>query len=99
MVVNVLVMGQIVYLLNCPYLLAFVMSRKGLLDNRYILVAVGLLLMFQLTLIHLPVIQQLFGTVALDAAAWGRIIAVCLMLFLLVELGKYLLRRRGIKDL
>lgn len=98
-VVNVLVMGQIVYLFNCRYLLASVMSREGLLGNRYILIAVGLLLMLQLALTYLPVMQQLFGTTALDIAAWGRIIAVSLMLFLLIEFEKYLLRRRGIKDL
>lgn len=98
-VVNVLVMGQIVYLFNCRYLLASVMSREGLLGNRYILIAIGLLLMLQLALTYLPVMQQLFGTTTLDPAAWGRIIAVSLMLFLLIESEKYLLRRRGIKDL
>jgi len=42
--------------------------------------------------------QQLFGTVALDAAAWGRIAAVSLILFVVIEFEKYWLRRRGIKD-
>ena len=98
-VVNALVMGQIVYLFNCRYLLASVISREGLLGNRNILIAVGLLLILQLALTYLPVMQQLFGTIALDAAAWGRIIAVSLMLFLLIEFEKYLLRHKGTKDL
>jgi len=98
-VVNVLVMCGIVYLFNCRYLMASVCSRQGLLGNRYVLLAVGLLLILQLLFTYLPVMQQLFGTTALDAAAWGRIIAVSLLLFLIIELEKYILRWRGVKDL
>ncbi|MDO9310284.1 MAG: cation-transporting P-type ATPase [Nitrosomonas sp.] len=98
-VVNVLVMCGIVYLFNCRYLMASVCSRRGLLDNRYVLLAVGLLLILQLLFTYLPVMQQLFGTAALDAAAWGRIIAVSLLLFLIIELEKYILRCRGVNNL
>lgn len=98
-VVNVLVMCEIVYLFNCRYLVAPVCSRQGLLGNRYILLAVGLLLILQLLFTYLPVMQQLFGTTALDAAAWGRIVAFSLFLFLAIECEKYWLRRRGVKDL
>ncbi len=97
-VVNVLVMCEIVYLFNCRYLVASVCSRQGLLGNRYVLLAVGLLLVLQLLFTYLPVMQQIFGTAALDAAAWGRIIAASLLLFLIIELEKYLLRRRGAND-
>jgi magnesium-transporting ATPase (P-type) len=78
---------------------ASVCSRQGLFGNRYVLLAVGLLVILQLLFTYLPVMQQLFGTAALDAAAWGRIIAASLLLFLIIELEKYLLRRRGVKDL
>ncbi len=98
-VVNVLVMCGIVYLFNCRYLMASVCSRRGLLDNHYVLLAVGLLLILQLLFTYLPVMQQLFGTTALDAAAWGRIIAVSLLLFLIIELEKYILRYRGVNNL
>jgi magnesium-transporting ATPase (P-type) len=98
-VVNALVMAQIVYLFNCRYLLASVLSLEGLLGNRNILVAVGLLLLLQLALTYLPAMQQLFGTAGLDAIAWGRIIAISLMLFMLIEFEKYVMRRKGSKDL
>jgi len=98
-VVNVLVMCEIVYLFNCRYLVASVCSRQGLLGNRYVLLAVGLLLILQLLFTYLPVMQLLFGTTALDTAAWGRIVAFSLFLFLAIECEKYWLRRRGIKDL
>lgn len=98
-VVNVLVMCGIAYLFNCRYLMASVCSRQGLLGNRYVLLAVGLLLILQLLFTYLPLMQQLFGTAALDAAAWGRIIAVGLLLFLIIELEKYILRRKNANDL
>ena len=84
---------------NCRYLVASVISRQGFLGNRYVLLAVGLLVILQLLFTYLPVMQQLFGTAALDAAAWGRIISVSLLLFLIIELEKYWLRWRGVKDL
>lgn len=91
-VVNVLVMCEIVYLFNCRYLTASSCSRQGMLGNRYALLAVGLLLILQLLFTYWPTMQRLFGTTALDAAAWGRIAAVSLILFLLVELEKYVLQ-------
>ncbi|SEG12102.1 cation-transporting P-type ATPase [Nitrosomonas ureae] len=98
-VVNALVMCEIVYLFNCRYLVASVYSRQGFLGNRYVLWAIGLLLVLQMLFTYWPVMQQLFGTTALDAATWGRIIAVSLILFLLIEFEKFLLRKRGITDL
>lgn len=97
-VVNMLVMGQIVYLFNCRYLSASVMSREGLLGNRLILVSVGVLLILQLAFTYLPLMQQLFGTTALDASTWVRIIAVSLVLFLVIELEKFWLRRKAAQD-
>ncbi len=94
-VVNVLVMGQIVYLFNCRYLLSSAMSREGLLGNRYILTSIGLLVIFQMAFTYLPVMQQLFGTTMLDMFAWGRIVAFGIFLFLVVELEKYLIARSG----
>ncbi len=97
-VVNMLVMGQIVYLFNCRYLSASVMSRTGLLGNRLILISVGVLLILQLAFTYLPLMQQLFGTTELDASTWVRIIAVSLLLFLVIELEKFWLRRKAAQD-
>ncbi len=37
--------------------------------------------------------QRIFGTAAISAAAWGRIIVVSASVLFLVELEKYLLRK------
>lgn len=93
--VNVLVVCEIFYLFNCRYLAASVCSRQGILGNRYVLLAVGLVLILQLLFTYSSVMQQLFGTVALDAAAWGRIIAIGLLLFLMIEFEKWLFRNKN----
>jgi magnesium-transporting ATPase (P-type) len=95
-VVNILVLSQIAYLFNCRYLLASAMTEKGLLGNRNILFAVSLLLIFQAAFTYLPAMQRLFGTTALDIAAWGRVMGFSVILFLAVELEKYMLRCRKI---
>ncbi|MDE2389060.1 MAG: cation transporting ATPase C-terminal domain-containing protein, partial [Betaproteobacteria bacterium] len=98
-VVNVLVLCEITYLFNCRYLIAPACTRQGLLGNRYALLAAGLLLLLQLLLTYWPTMQELFGTTALDAAAWGHVVAVSVLLFLLIEFEKYLLRCRGMESL
>lgn len=91
--VNALVMGEIWYLFNCRYLLASALSYKGLMGNIYVLFAIVLLIMIQLLFTYNPLMQHLFGTAAIDAAAWYKIVALGVMLFLVVEIEKYWIRR------
>ncbi len=93
--VNVLVVGEIFYLFNSRYTLASALSREGLLGNRYALLAVAVLVVMQALFNYWPPMQGLFGTAALDLAAWWRIIALGLLVFLVVEAEKALLRRRS----
>ena len=93
--VNVLVVGEIAYLFNCRHLRGSVLSLEGLLGNRWVLNATGVLLAFQLAFTYLPPVQSLFGTAAIDLAAWSRIAVFGLCLFLIVEAEKQLMRRLG----
>ena len=95
--VNALVMGEIVYLFNCRYLLASAVSWEGFFGNRYVLLAIGVLVVIQTLFTYAPVMQNLFGTTAIDAAAWARIAAFGALLFVAVETEKYLIRRKGFK--
>jgi hypothetical protein len=45
---------------------------------------------------YAPPLQALFASAALDAAAWGRVLLVAASVFFLVELEKWLLRRRSV---
>jgi magnesium-transporting ATPase (P-type) len=95
--VNTLVLFEIFYLFSARYMTAPVLSREGLLGNRYVLYAVGLLVLFQLAFTYLPPMQALFGTAAIDAGIWLRIVLVSASVLFIVELEKALVRRWGLR--
>ncbi|MBI1887764.1 MAG: cation-transporting P-type ATPase [Nitrosomonadales bacterium] len=92
--VNALVAGEIFYLFNCRFLLASSSGLRGFTGSRPIFVAIASVVSLQLLFTHAPLFQQLFGTVALDAAMWGRIALFGVLLFAAVELEKLWFRRR-----
>lgn len=91
--VNALVMGEIWYLFNCRYLLSSVLSYKIFFGNPYVLLAIGLLVVIQLLFTYNPLMQQLFGTAAIDTTAWTKIISFGVLVFLVVEVEKYVIDR------
>lgn len=91
--VNALVMGEIAYLFSCRYLLGAVRSWQDFSGNPYILLSVAVLLVIQLVFTYVPFMHNIFGVVALDAAAWGLIMTFGVLLFLAVELEKLTLRK------
>jgi len=92
--VNTLVMFEIFYLFNSRYITASVFSWAGLTGNRYVLIAIGILIIFQLGFTYLVPLQSLFGTTAIDFNVWIRILLVASSVLFLVELEKYFVRRR-----
>jgi magnesium-transporting ATPase (P-type) len=91
--VNTLVVFEIFYLLSSRYEIAPVLTREGLCGNRYVLWAIGLVLIFQLLFTYTAPMQYLFRTEPLSAVAWARIVVVGLSVLLIVELEKWLVRR------
>lgn len=65
-----------------------VVSREGLSGNRYTLLAIALVLFFQVVFTYARPMQTLFGTTAIDAAAWVRIVTGAFSVFVLIELEK-----------
>ena len=92
--VNTLVMFEIFYLFNSRYITAPVLTRRGLLGNPYVLVAVGLLVLFQLAFTYLAPIQSLFSTAAIGFDEWLRIVLVGSTVLFLVEAEKTIVHRR-----
>ena len=72
---------------------ASALNWEGAVGNRYVLLAIGTLIVFQMFFTYLPVMQTMFGTAALDLAAWVKIVIFGLLLMLIVEAEKLLLRR------
>jgi magnesium-transporting ATPase (P-type) len=91
--INALVMGEIFYLFNCRRLTAPVVGWSGLVGNRAVLIAIGLLVVLQGLFTYLPVLQALFATAALDLAAWGRILVFGIVVYSVVEIEKAVIRR------
>ncbi len=90
--VNALVMFEIFYLFNSRYITASVFNRAGLTGNRYVLIAIGVLIIFQLGFTYLAPLQSLFGTESIDFSIWLRILLVSSSVLFLVELEKYFVR-------
>jgi magnesium-transporting ATPase (P-type) len=91
--VNTVVMFEIFYLFNSRYLTAPVLNRAGLTGNPYVLIAIAILIVFQLCFTYLAPMQSLFGTTAIGFDIWLRILLVSSSVLLLVELEKYFVRR------
>ncbi|AOU99050.1 carbonate dehydratase [Acidihalobacter yilgarnensis] len=94
--VNMLVLGEMAYLLNARYLSASTISRDGLSGNPWVLLALALTAVIQLLFTYAPPMQALFSTQALPWYAWPPMIALALIVYLLVELEKHQIRRRGL---
>jgi magnesium-transporting ATPase (P-type) len=90
--VNVFVMAEAVYLFNAR---SFFRSpfAIGFFGNPFVLGGAGLMAALQLLYTYVPVMNALFGSAPLGLAAWGKITAVSLLVFAIVELEKKM--RRG----
>ncbi|MGB7654090.1 MAG: cation transporting ATPase C-terminal domain-containing protein, partial [Novosphingobium sp.] len=91
--VNTLVVGEMAYLLNCRYLFVPVRTWQDFTGNSYILLSIVVLAVIQAIFTYLPFMQQMFGVAAIDASAWGRIIGFGVLLFVVVEVEKTLIRK------
>ena len=90
--VNTLVMFEIFYLFNSRYITAPIFNWPGLTGNRYVLIAIGILFIFQLGFTYLGPMQSLFGTTAIDIDIWIHILLVSSSVLFLVELEKCFVR-------
>ena len=93
--VNTLVCMEVFYLFSVRYLKARSFTWQGVRGTPRVLAAVGGVFAMQLLFTYAPVMQQLFRTEALPLM-WGlRIVAVGLVLLIVLELEKALLRHLG----
>ena len=88
--VNTLVMCEIFYLLNSRFLTAMLTPRNAFSGNPWILTSIATVVGLQLFFTYWTPMQVLFGSTAIDAAAWIRILAAGFGLMVLVELEKWI---------
>jgi magnesium-transporting ATPase (P-type) len=96
-VVNMLVVGELVYLFNVRRFTAHALSLETLYGNAIAFWAGVILIVLQMLFTYAPPLQALFGTASLDAASWTLIWGLAMAKFLAVEAEKGVLRRFGVK--
>jgi Ca2+-transporting ATPase len=85
--VNVVVMVEIFYLLNCRSLTES-MFRVGVFSNRWLFISIGGMLALQLLFTYLPTMNRLFSTAPIPLEAWTRTVAVGLAGYVVIEIEK-----------
>ncbi len=93
MAVNTLVFGEIFYLFNSRFLRESSLVWGRFFTNRVAWVAVGVLLVLQVMYVHAPFMNRWFGSAALDLRHWLIPVGIGLVVFLVVEAEKAILRR------
>lgn len=96
--VNMLVVGELVYLFNVRHFTSSAFARGILTANPVALWMSLLLIGLQLLFTYAPPFQHLFQTVALDAVSWAVILGLGGLKFLAVEAEKAVLRRINITN-
>ena len=91
--VNTLVMFEIFYLFSARYILAPALTLEGLSGNKYVLYAIGLLIVIQLAFTYTSPMQTLFATSAMSIDSWLRVVTVASSVLFLVEAEKMILRK------
>ena len=88
-VLNVIVMVQTFYLLNCRSRTRSVFSI-GLLSNPWLIAGIGAAWLAQIAFTYLPLMNRLFHTAPVRAEAWFFIFAIGVSTFATVEFEKWL---------
>jgi len=95
MVVNTLVVMEIFYLFNVRYLHMSSLSIRGAAGTPVVLIAIALVVAAQFTFTYAPFMHALFDSVPLGLLDGGVIIAVGVVVMIVLEAEKALMRRYG----
>ncbi|MFQ3662897.1 MAG: HAD-IC family P-type ATPase [Chloroflexaceae bacterium] len=90
--VNVEVFVEVFYLFNCRSLTRSMFSI-GVFSNRWLVVGVLVIALLQLAFTYAPVMHRIMGSAPLDLAAWGRVLAVGVVTYTIIEIEKWLRRQ------
>jgi Ca2+-transporting ATPase len=92
-VVNVIVMVETFYLLNCRSLTCPFFSL-GVFSNLWVVGGVTAMMAAQLLFTYAPFMNKLFHSAPISGLAWLKIIGMGVVVFVAVELKKWLDARR-----
>jgi len=94
--VNAITIGQCFYLLNSRYLFDSSISIKAHLENKYLPLGIGAVVVLQLMFTYLSPFQLIFETESVPLYVWPWLLCGGLLFFLVVEAEKLVIRlKRG----
>ena len=88
---SAIVAGEVFYLFSARSLL-HAAWKVPLFSNRWLWVGIGAMVLVQLAFAHAPLMNRLFHSAPLDAAAWLRVLCVGVLVFIAVEAEKAIRR-------
>lgn len=90
--VAVLVFGELFYLFNCRSLKKNMLA-VGLFSNLWLLGGVALMTALQVAFTYVPFMNTFFSSEALPLASWMRVLAIGLVIYIAVEIEKWITNR------
>lgn len=96
-VVNMLVASEVAYLFNCRKIHESAFKWETFVDSKPVLIAVGLIVIFQTAFTYMPAMEHFFGIHAIHFYSWIRIFVLAIGLFILVEFEKWIMRKFGLE--
>ncbi len=91
--VNMLVLGEAIYLLNCRKLHSSVFNRHNFFDNPKFFLSLVATLLLQLIFTYVPTMQKFFGTAAIGGLDWLLIVLLASIVFAIVEMEKLISKK------
>jgi potassium/sodium efflux P-type ATPase len=91
-VVNVLVMMEISYLINCRKINNSVLNLDGFFGSLPVLISIALVIILQIGFTYLSLMQEIFATRSIPVSEWFIITLISFLVFLIIELEKWILR-------
>jgi len=96
--VTMLALGQLAYLFNCRFLDRSSLTLDVLRGNRVVWVSAVTLLGLQAVFVYAPFMHSWFDSAPIAVSEWGKTIGLALVVFLLVEVVKWVDRRWTARD-
>ncbi|CPU64490.1 P-type ATPase%2C translocating [Mycobacteroides abscessus] len=96
--VTMLALGQLAYLFNCRFLDRSSLTLDVVRGNRVVWVSAATLLALQAVFVYAPFMHSWFDSAPIALAEWGKTLGLALVVFLLVEVIKWVGRRWTARD-
>lgn len=90
--VNAITIGRCFFLPNSRYLIDSSLSIKAHLENRFVAIGIGVVIVLQLLFTYFGPLQRVFGNEAVPLHVWPVLLAGGLVFFLAIEIEKLIIR-------